>query len=280
MNLHEFIEKYVGKKVDWDGAYGGQCVDLFRQYVHDVLELSQPKGVVGAADFWSNYESDPILNQNFEKIPNTPDFIPEAGDVVLWTRRAGDGYGHVAIYIEGDINQFTSLDQNWPTLSKVTRTIHNYNNVYGVLRPKKHTESNGEPIVITDQTRIPQIENKEVQAIRSELNDLRQSVKSLREMAETDAETIAAQEISLSEASEKVLNLIKDLKTANERIKELETELKEANNTIKDLRFELEEAIDHAVVIPNGSNTPTTTTTVTNKPSIWELLLQFLKGGE
>ena len=32
MTLEEFVNKYIGRKVDFDGAYGAQCVDLFRQY--------------------------------------------------------------------------------------------------------------------------------------------------------------------------------------------------------------------------------------------------------
>lgn len=31
MDIFEFIEKYLDKKVDYDGYYGAQCVDLFRQ---------------------------------------------------------------------------------------------------------------------------------------------------------------------------------------------------------------------------------------------------------
>lgn len=132
----QFVQKYLGKKVDFDGAYAGQCVDLFRQFCKDVLDIPQPKGVVGAADFWTNYLTDPVLKTNFEKIQNTASFIPLKGDVMIWNKKAGDGFGHVAIVLEADINKFTSLDQNFPTLSKVTKTIHDFTNVYGVLRPK------------------------------------------------------------------------------------------------------------------------------------------------
>src|SRR3990167_5788394 len=32
MTLQEFIAKYDGKGIDWDNAYGFQCMDLYRQY--------------------------------------------------------------------------------------------------------------------------------------------------------------------------------------------------------------------------------------------------------
>ena len=136
ITFEQFIEKWLGKKADFDGAYNGQCVDLFRFYVQEVLGLPQPKGVSGAKNFWTNYESDPSLKNYYEKIPNTPSNIPKNGDVVFWNEKAGGGYGHVAMWIEGDVNKFTSFDQNWPTLSVCTKTVHDYKNVYGWFRPK------------------------------------------------------------------------------------------------------------------------------------------------
>ncbi len=138
MNLQEFVAKYSGKKIDWDGAYQGQCVDLFRQYVHELLALSQPKSVVGAADFWTNYDSDPVLKENFDKIANSETFVPQAGDVGIWNKKAGGGFGHIGVCTgKGDTNTFESFDQNWKTISVCELITHNYTNFYGVLRPKR-----------------------------------------------------------------------------------------------------------------------------------------------
>jgi hypothetical protein len=137
MKLREFIETWRGKEVDFDGHYKGQCVDLFRLYCREVLELpKQPRGVIGAADFWTNYETDPVLQAAFGKIANMPSGVPRFGDVVIWNKKAGKGYGHIALFIEGNVHRFTSLDQNWPTLSVVTETTHDYVHVSGWLRPK------------------------------------------------------------------------------------------------------------------------------------------------
>lgn len=144
MTLQQFIDKYLGKQVDFDGAYGGQCVDLFRQYNKEVLNIPQPKGVTGAADFWSNYDTDQNLKNNFDKLVNTPDFIPVAGDVMIWTRRYGP-YGHIAIVTQADINQFTCFSQNDPTGQPCILKIYKYVNVYGVLRPKVLNKSEPMP---------------------------------------------------------------------------------------------------------------------------------------
>lgn len=139
MTLSQFITKWNGKKADWDNAYGGQCVDLFRFYVHEVLGLSQPRSVVGASDFWANYNTDPILRDNFNQIKNTADFKPLAGDVMIWNKKAGGGFGHIAIVSDdkATLSTFWSFDQNWRAINICEITKHDYLNVYGVLRPKR-----------------------------------------------------------------------------------------------------------------------------------------------
>lgn len=138
MTYENFINKWLNKTCDYDGFYGGQCVDLFRMYVKEVLNYPQPIGVIGAKDFWYNYTKDANLNKYYTKITNKPTNVPNKGDVILWDYWSGNKYGHVSIYIGGDVNKFMSLDQNYPVLSKVTKTQHNYTNpkVLGWLRPK------------------------------------------------------------------------------------------------------------------------------------------------
>lgn len=132
MTLNEFVDRYLGTMVDYDGFYGGQCVDLYRQYVKDVLGFPQSPGVGGAAEIWESASP-----ECYDFIKNDPNAVPIPGDIVIWNRRAGGGFGHVAIFLHGDVNHFTSLDQNWPTLNKVTKTEHTYSNVIGWLHPKE-----------------------------------------------------------------------------------------------------------------------------------------------
>lgn len=138
MTFNEFVKKWIGKKADWDKKFDGQCVDLFRFYCHEVLGIDQPMGVVGAADFWTNFPKDPILNQNFDQIPNTLEFEPVEGDVVIWNKNAGGGFGHIAIATGKNqgLQFFESFDQNWSKVSYCELFNHSYKNVLGVLRPK------------------------------------------------------------------------------------------------------------------------------------------------
>jgi SMC interacting uncharacterized protein involved in chromosome segregation len=110
---------------------------LFRFYNKEVLGYEQPKGVIGAKDFYVNYDTDPILKKNFKKIANTPTAVPQKGDVMIWDKWTGNPYGHVSIYLDGDVNKFNSLDQNWNNLQRVEKVLHNYTapKVLGWLRP-------------------------------------------------------------------------------------------------------------------------------------------------
>lgn len=130
MTLEEFIKKWDGKTLDWDGAYGGQCVDLYRQYVQEVLNFPQSPGVVGAKDIWDSY-----LKDRFERIENSPTGIPSKGDIVIWGIKYGK-FGHVGVFVEGDAKKFSSFDQNDPVGTKCHLQPHTYTGVLGWLTPK------------------------------------------------------------------------------------------------------------------------------------------------
>lgn len=95
MTLAEFINKNNGKKVDFDGVYGAQCVDLFRQYCKDVWKIPHTGGVEGAKDLWLKYDAMPKEKEYLEKVSG----LPVAGDVVVYDATKTNSYGHVAIFI-------------------------------------------------------------------------------------------------------------------------------------------------------------------------------------
>ena len=131
MTLDEFIKKYTGVAVDFDGVYGVQCMDLMHQYMYDVLEikdgtvLSSPTASQTYTNFrWGNY---------FKKIDNTPTGIPLKGDIVFFGTTVGSA-GHVCVFVDGDMNKFNSFDANWPVGSLPHIQNHNYVGVLGWLR--------------------------------------------------------------------------------------------------------------------------------------------------
>ncbi len=138
MNFDEFIKKYNGKATDYDGGCGVQCVDLAKLYMDKVLGIKI--GAIGNAEaYWNRYNELSILNKNFNRIPNTPDFIPQKGDIVVWGKKHGK-WGHIAIADGvGTTSYFYSYDQNWGGKGQgMTRIKHTYKSGFeGVLRPKR-----------------------------------------------------------------------------------------------------------------------------------------------
>jgi len=109
MTYSEFVKKYNGLGIDFDGYYGFQCMDLAHQYAVEVIGKDIPSAP-GAKDVWSKTVT------GYEKIPNTPTGVPQQGDIVIWGSDAGP-YGHIAVFDHGDVNGFVSFDQNWPVNS-------------------------------------------------------------------------------------------------------------------------------------------------------------------
>lgn len=95
MTLDEFIKKYEQKQVDYDKAFGAQCVDLFRQYSKEVLNISQHTGAVeGAKDLYINFDEMPLMDKYFQKV-----YTPQKGDIAIFDGNKSNKYGHVAIVL-------------------------------------------------------------------------------------------------------------------------------------------------------------------------------------
>ena len=93
MTLTQFINTYNGKKVDWDGANGPQCVDLYRQYLHDVKGYKQTPPIEGAKDIFDN----PGTELHVTKDSLLADY--SSGDILIWDKTKTNKYGHVAILV-------------------------------------------------------------------------------------------------------------------------------------------------------------------------------------
>jgi hypothetical protein len=150
--MNKYINEYTGECIDMDGAYGCQCMDLMHHYVDKVLGIPRSVSPLksGGPDaiynnIFKNIDSKSLsygsTKVRLDKVPNTATSIPQVGDIIIWKATAGNGYfGHVGIFISGDVNSFKSFDQNWSpsslTVGSPAKIInHNYNNVIGYLRP-------------------------------------------------------------------------------------------------------------------------------------------------
>lgn len=104
MNVREFVRKYYGVKVDFDNAFGYQCVDLFRQYCKEVWEIPQLPSVVGAKDFYKHVVKSKYLS--------TGDTV-SIGDCLIYGATDANPYGHICIvYDVVDNDNFLVFEQD------------------------------------------------------------------------------------------------------------------------------------------------------------------------
>ena len=143
MTFDEYFKKKVNTYTDYDGVYGVTCFDLANDYCTNVLG---GKAFVGkyAWEIYVKFDNQPSKNL-FTKIANTPEFVPQKGDIIIWAQSLNGDAGHVAVCNgEGDTTWFKSYEQNWTGNGDCCILIkHNYNHVLGVLRPKDQSMITG-----------------------------------------------------------------------------------------------------------------------------------------
>ncbi len=129
----QWAKDRVGQWIDVDNIHGAQCKDFVAAYMADLWGVS----VDGNACDLITY----ALPTGWERIQNTPDFLPLPGDIAVWGAWDGNPYGHCGIIVSADLDTFYSIDQNWVN-SSVNGSVaagvyHNYTtyNFWGVVRP-------------------------------------------------------------------------------------------------------------------------------------------------
>ena len=137
VTLERFIEKNIGRYVDYDKHWGFQCMDLMREYIIDCLGLT-PYQVIPPV----NYAKNAFYNykgKEFTKIKNARYNFPKKGDIIFWgTYPFVTGIaGHVAIVVSADVNNIVVFNQNYPTGSPCLIRRFNYRGIIGWLSPKK-----------------------------------------------------------------------------------------------------------------------------------------------
>jgi uncharacterized coiled-coil protein SlyX len=127
MTINEYFESINGQYIEMAGTLAkNQCVDNANFYIKYVLGLPIIE-FTNAKDFPSK-----VSPNDYDYILNTPTGVPKEGDLIIWNGT----YGHIGVFIEGDVNRFKSFDENYPTGAPCMAVEHNYNNVMGWLRPK------------------------------------------------------------------------------------------------------------------------------------------------
>ena len=134
LRLEEFIQKYNGKPVDYDGVFGPQCVDLARMWMKEGLDIKEHTGGVdGAKDLYLNFPKMPLEKKYFYRYSKKG--LCE-GDLVVWDATKTNKYGHVAIYIATLNNSLVVFEQDGLKQDGAKINLRSKENLLGCLRRK------------------------------------------------------------------------------------------------------------------------------------------------
>ena len=133
MELADFIDKYLGKKVDFDNANGATCVDLARQWIQEGWEIKEHTGPCatsgGAKDLWLDYEKMPLEVKYMAKAK-----VPNKGDLVVFNATEKNKYGHVAIIVSAVGDRLSVFEQDGFKQNGAKFGWWKVDNVLGYLR--------------------------------------------------------------------------------------------------------------------------------------------------
>lgn len=133
--FNEFKNKYLGKKVDVDGLYGGQCVDLFNAWNRDyngVYINCKPSGY--ARSLAENKANNGILKYFKETAVNNM----IEGSVVVYGKCKFAPNSHVCFFIKDNGNgTYQALQQNYNNKQYVTIDNNPYDGIIGAFIPNQ-----------------------------------------------------------------------------------------------------------------------------------------------
>lgn len=133
-----WVRNQVGKSIDFDGAYGAQCVDLIQAY-YSYLGVSPARG--NGSDYTSN-----TLPNGWNRIKGV---APQPGDILVYTG-GYNNYGHVAIYEADRITYHQNFNGQY--VEKITYKYNGLANPYwGVIRPDFSTHTHSYKGTVTKQ---------------------------------------------------------------------------------------------------------------------------------
>lgn len=207
-----FYSNLVNQKVEVsDSGNIYQCMDL--AYLWG-FALDIPKATIQHLYAYQVYtQPSDLTRQYFEVIPNSPTFVPRAGDLVVFSNRNLNGSyfnaaGHIGIATGGgDIYRFKSFDQNWIVGQAPTIVEHNYNNpkLLGVLRPKDMSIT----LPINDQSLYNFGEGfgiLELQAAKSILKEQKEKIVGLENKVHDLTVDLSTQKVRIRTAVDKAID--------------------------------------------------------------------------
>lgn len=156
----------LGKQIN---VFGTQCVAVANYYHRDVLGLTLPSGIGSAHQWWTTFQNQPNLYNNYDRIPRSAGQA-QVGDIVVeYPDRSNGEHGHICVVVRAwnGVN-YETYDQNVNGVERVFKLTKSGREAYGFLRPKsgirKAYPGAEEEVLTSEQKRML---NEVYDAIRS-----------------------------------------------------------------------------------------------------------------
>lgn len=119
-NLEErFKNDTLGKQIDYDGMFPGECYDLAQFWFVNYLKV--PEGILGGCQYVNRMLYPPKINQLLEYFDEVPIGYMLKGDTVIWDW--GGDLCHIAVYDHWDGQYCWFVTQNNPVPQITTLSI-------------------------------------------------------------------------------------------------------------------------------------------------------------
>ncbi|KKK61702.1 hypothetical protein LCGC14_3011700, partial [marine sediment metagenome] len=204
--LNQFISNLNGQfvEVSYKKALY-QCMDLAYNWA---FALNIPKATIQRLYAYEVFtKATDLTREYFDVIPNTPDGIPQDGDLVVFK---GGKAGHIAIALGGgNTRSFMRFEQNNPLGTHAHVQSGGYVNILGWLRPKFATIE-GVPQWINTllQERNLTLKNEpEIRSLFDKAKRYDEEVKTLQEQVKTVNQQLADKALELSDTITKLQKL-------------------------------------------------------------------------
>jgi len=154
MTYSEFVKKYQGKEIDFDGVSGVQCVDLAKLYIDKVIGV-KPQSIGDAYCYYKDFD-ETYLKRYFKRIKYRRGVKSQKGDLVVWGVKynGSSKYGHIAIATgEQTRTTITTYDENYGE-KEMHEVIHKLKGISGFLRPINQRNIAAPPSVLNGNYRL------------------------------------------------------------------------------------------------------------------------------
>ena len=131
MNLDNFINNYKGTVVDWDNAYGAQCVDLARAFINYVAQMYQPCAVESAYQCFNRWADFKCFKKILKKVSAEQ---LRRGDLAIWNKTSTNPHGHIAIVMADKGDNLLIFEQNGFKQDGAKISSHTKSGLMGGLR--------------------------------------------------------------------------------------------------------------------------------------------------